>query len=173
MMFPFIKEAVSQLFSNPSTELYPKEKKESVEGYRGRITYDASACIGCGMCIKACSPTAITKTVEKKEGGDDITFTFDLLSCTFCQMCADFCPKKCIKLTNDYAMIGVNPEDLIVKGTYFKAAPVKKPPVQKPAVEKPAVEKPAVEKPAVEKPAVEKPADEKPADEKPAVEKNI
>ena len=126
MMFPFVKEAISQLFSKPSTEKYPFVKKEAPDGFRGRIAFHPDTCINCGMCIKVCSPGAITKTVVKTGEGDEITMTFDLSSCTFCQMCADFCSKKSIEMTKDYSMIGQVPEDLLVSGTFIKKAPVKK-----------------------------------------------
>ena len=38
-MFPYIKEAVSQVFRKPSTENFPAEVPEAAEGYRGRIVY--------------------------------------------------------------------------------------------------------------------------------------
>ena len=52
-MIPFLKEAVSGLFSKPSTEGYPFTPKEAPEGYRGRIVFHADRCIGCGMCAAA------------------------------------------------------------------------------------------------------------------------
>ena len=48
-MIPFLKEAVTQLFSKPSTEGYPFTPKEAPIGYRGRIVFHADQCISCGM----------------------------------------------------------------------------------------------------------------------------
>ena len=47
-MLPFIKEAVTQLFSKPSTEKYPAVDAPAPEGYRGRIVFHADRCISCG-----------------------------------------------------------------------------------------------------------------------------
>ena len=53
-MIPFLKEAVTQLFSKPSTEGYPFVPKEAPAGYRGRIVFHADQCISCGMCATKC-----------------------------------------------------------------------------------------------------------------------
>ncbi len=119
--FPFLKEAILNLFSKPSTVNYPAVPVEAAPKYRGRIVYDAEKCINCGMCIKVCSPMAITRTNEEVEGGENITYEFDLTSCTFCGMCQDFCTTNAIELTGDYHMVATDPADLISRGTKFKA----------------------------------------------------
>lgn len=128
MKFPFISVALSQLFSKPSTELYPKVKKEVADGYRGRIVFHPESCINCGMCIRVCSPGSIIRTVEKCEDGDHITMEFHMDSCTFCQMCADFCSRNSIELTKDYSIVATDPKDLVVSGSFVKKAPPKKTP---------------------------------------------
>ena len=131
MDFPFLKEAISQLFSRSSCEMYPAVPREAAPGYRGRIVYHADKCIGCGMCERVCSGSAITRTVEKVEEGDRITLTFNLGSCTFCATCADFCSTKAIEFSGDYHMIATKEEDLLVTGTHIK--PARKPAPPKPA----------------------------------------
>jgi NADH-quinone oxidoreductase subunit I len=125
MGFPFVKIAISQLFKKPSTEKYPFVKKEAPDGYRGKIMYHPDKCVNCGMCMRVCSPSAITRTIEKTEEGDKITFEFNMGSCTFCQMCADFCARKAIELTKEYSMVVTDEEDLKVRGTFIKKPPVK------------------------------------------------
>ena len=151
-MFPYIKEAVSQVFRKPSTENFPAEVPEAAEGYRGRIVYHPDLCINCGMCMRVCAPQAMTKTVVPLENGDqEITMEFNLGSCTFCQMCADFCSRHAIEMSRDYLMVAEDEKDLVVKGTFIKKKPV---PKAKPAV--PAAAKPAA--PEVKPAAPEKPA---------------
>lgn len=152
MMFPFLKTAIRNLFTKPSTVKYPYVPVEAKPGYRGRIAYDAEKCVSCGLCMKACSPGAITMTSEKVEGGSNITYTFDMGSCTFCGFCATFCTRGAIKLTEDYHIVGTKLEDFLVSGTRFK--PDKKVVVNGEDV-------PRAAKPAAEKPAEEKPADVK------------
>ncbi|MDO4732087.1 MAG: 4Fe-4S dicluster domain-containing protein [Bacillota bacterium] len=126
MGLPFIKEAVSQLFSKPSTEKYPLVKKEVNDGFRGKLVFHPELCINCGMCIRVCAPQAITRTIEKTEEGDRITMEFHMGSCTFCSMCADFCSKNSIELSKEYSMVVTNEDDLKVRGSFIKKLPAAK-----------------------------------------------
>jgi formate hydrogenlyase subunit 6/NADH:ubiquinone oxidoreductase subunit I len=119
MMFPFLKRAVGNLFSDPSTEQFPNFEARGLGKYRGRIAFDGTKCTNCGNCIRVCSPIAITTKEEAVEGGKYVTRYFDLTSCTFCQTCADFCDEGAITMTNDYHMVAEDPKDLIVSGTAF------------------------------------------------------
>ena len=120
MMFPYLKTALTNLFRPASTEVFPNPAAEGLGEYRGRIWFNPESCVDCGMCIKVCSPTAITRTAEKVEGGENITRSFDLTSCTFCATCVDFCEEGSIKMTKDYHMVATDPKDLIVSGVTFK-----------------------------------------------------
>ena len=106
-MIPFLKEAVTGLFSKPSTEGYPFTPKEAPVGYRGRIVFHADKCISCGMCERVCAGGAISTTSVETEEGLLVTRKFFLGSCTFCNTCADFCVKKAIELTQDYHMVAL------------------------------------------------------------------
>lgn len=124
-MLPYLKQAFCNLFRRPATEAFPKgEPPKAAEGYRGRIIYKADQCINCGMCLRVCAPQCMTRTIEPLENGDQkITFTFDQSSCTFCSLCADFCARKAIELSPDYMLVGTQPEDFIVTGSFIKKAP--------------------------------------------------
>ena len=128
MDFPFIKEAITQLFSKPSCNMYPFVPVEAAPRYRGRIVYHADRCIACGMCERVCAGGAISRTIEKlpDDQGEKITLSFDLGSCTFCSHCADFCSRDAIEFTQDYHMVGTKDGDLVVSGSFVKA-PRKKP----------------------------------------------
>ena len=164
MDFPFVREAISQLFSKPSCAMYPFVPSEAAENYRGRIVYHPEKCINCGMCERVCSGNAITTVVEKTEEGDKVTRTFNLGSCTFCATCMDFC-HGAIEFSRDYHMVATKEEDLLVVGTHIRKPPVKKaPPKPAQAAEaKPAETKPAEEKPTeAAAPAVQPRDDGKP-----------
>ena len=143
-MLPFAKKALANLFKKPSTVRFPEVEVAAQPAYRGRLVYDPEKCVNCGMCIKVCSPGAITRTVEEVEGGEKITYDINLTSCTFCGTCQDFCGTKAISLSDDYHMVAdyyhapsfeEGEEALIVKGTVFKKAPVKKAPPVAPKAE--------------------------------------
>ena len=127
MDFPFVKEALMNLFSKSSCDMYPVKSAPAMPNYRGRIKYDPTKCMGCGMCERVCAGGAITRVIEKTEDGDRVTLTFDMGSCTFCSHCADFCSSKAITLTDDYHMIATKHEDLLETGSFVKK-PAKKAP---------------------------------------------
>ena len=122
MMFPFLKEAIHNVFTKPSTVEYPNKVTESPAKpkYRGRISYDPEKCVNCGQCVKVCSPGAITREYVDVEGGQKITYTFDLGSCTFCGTCQDFCAPGALTLSEDYHMVGTKHEDMLVIGSRIK-----------------------------------------------------
>ena len=147
MMFPYIKTALKNLVNKPVTEAFPAgDPPKAAENYRGRLSYDPTKCINCGMCIRVCSPQCITRTVKPLENGDqEVSFAFDMASCTYCSTCADFCSQKAIHLTDDYMIVGTDPEDFMVRGTFIKKkpAPPKFTPEQIEAMKKAAAEKAA------------------------------
>lgn len=128
-MLPYLKKALVNLVSKPSTERFPAgDPPKAAEGYRGRLHYDANKCLNCGLCIRVCAPQCMHREVEKLENGDQrVSFTFDMTSCTFCAMCADFCTSHAITMTDDYMIVGTEPKDFLVKGTFVKKAPPPKP----------------------------------------------
>lgn len=126
-ILPYLPKALSNLFAKASTEAFPAgDPPKAQPNYRGRIAYDATLCINCGMCERVCAPHCMTRTQKKLNDDEtEITFTFDLTSCTYCGLCADFCVKKAIKLTDDYMIVGSQKEDFLVSGTFIKKAPPK------------------------------------------------
>ena len=165
MDFPFVKEALTQLFSKPSTIAFPAAPSPAKPNYRGKIVFHPDKCISCNMCERVCAGQAITHTSEPCEEGERITRQFYLGSCPFCSHCASFCTHGAIELTDDYHMVAdyyhaesfeEGEKALIVSGTYVKKAPVKKAAPAKPAAPKAApAEKPAEEPKPEEKKAEE------------------
>ena len=81
MDFPFVKEALAQLFSKPSTMAFPAAPSPAKPNYRGRIVFHPDKCISCNMCERVCAGQAITHTSEPCEEGERITRQFYLGSC--------------------------------------------------------------------------------------------
>jgi formate hydrogenlyase subunit 6/NADH:ubiquinone oxidoreductase subunit I len=139
---PYIKEAVKSFFQSPVTNKYPYVKPEIPKDFRGKIKFHADLCVGCGMCMRVCSPTSITKTVKNVEDAQEITMSFDMGSCTFCKMCADFCGKKAIEFTSEYSLISTADDKscMLVEGTFIKKLPPK--PAPKPVAQQNAAPQP-------------------------------
>jgi formate hydrogenlyase subunit 6/NADH:ubiquinone oxidoreductase subunit I len=93
-----IKEVLSHILKKPATILYPKEKIEMPDKFRGKLKFDPSKCIGCKLCMKDCPSGAITIT---KIGEKEFQAEIDLASCIYCAQCVDSCPKKALEATKD------------------------------------------------------------------------
>ena len=122
---PYFLEGISNIFKPVLTDEKPIDEVQGAENYRGRLSFDSNACIGCGICIRVCAGEAITKEVKPVEGGQEIKMNFDLTSCTFCGLCKDFCPKKAITLTDEVLMVSENKDELKVGGSFIKKLPLK------------------------------------------------
>jgi len=109
-----LKEVFKKTAEKPFTVHYPFVDIKPAEGYRGRIRWKASGCIGCGMCATVCPANAIEmvpseRTKTKKEP------KFIHYKCIFCGLCAEHCPTKVIELTQDYHLYGFNKEDVKIE----------------------------------------------------------
>ena len=88
------------------TELYPEQKPNLPENYRGvpSLPVDAetgrSKCIACGACARICPEHIITVVAEKGEDPKDrkpAEFTIDISRCMWCGLCMEACPVNCLK----------------------------------------------------------------------------
>lgn len=126
---PYFGEGIKNIFKPVLTDETSIEDTKGAENYRGKLTFNEEACIGCGICIRVCAGDAITKEIKAIEGGQEIKMTFDLYSCTFCGLCKDFCPKNAIDLSNEVIMVSTDKEEFKITGTFVKKIPPK--PVEK------------------------------------------
>jgi formate hydrogenlyase subunit 6/NADH:ubiquinone oxidoreductase subunit I len=102
---------LESIFQKPSTINYPKDKSGKIKDFRGAISFDASKCIGCKLCMKDCPSNAIIiKQIGEKQFEADI----DLAKCVYCGQCADSCPKKAIGITDEFELAALDKNKLKV-----------------------------------------------------------
>lgn len=95
-----IRDLVDSAFRRPVTELYPLERRPTVEQFRGLLHWHPEACTGCALCVKDCPAEAIELiTLDKAEKRFVLRYYAD--RCTFCGQCAYNCRFDCISLENE------------------------------------------------------------------------
>jgi formate hydrogenlyase subunit 6/NADH:ubiquinone oxidoreductase subunit I len=99
-----IKEAMGNLNSKAATNLYPAAPSIVTKGYRGKLNYNSKACTGCKLCVRDCPAKAIEIVNVGADGEKIFECHLDLGHCIFCGQCADVCPKKCLKVTNEFEL---------------------------------------------------------------------
>lgn len=103
------------------TVMYPEQKLELPEGYRGMpaLPIDpktgSDKCIACGMCMRIC-PEQIIK-VEHEIGEDKKrklkSFSIDLSRCMFCGLCSEACPTKGLVMSKHYELAVLSKDEML------------------------------------------------------------
>ena len=99
------REALRNLFKEPSTKKYPFKKIKPQESFRGKITFDKKKCIGCALCRMYCPAGCIKLTWKKRKmmvkgvEHQKIIHPIDEINigkCIRCGLCVDVCPVEAI-----------------------------------------------------------------------------
>ncbi len=104
-----LSEVIRALAKKPATIMYPAEKLDMPENYRGKLSVDVSKCVGCKLCMRDCPAGAINiKKVADKKFEIEINFS----RCIYCGQCAESCNKKVIVLTKNVELAQLDVDKL-------------------------------------------------------------
>lgn len=106
-----IREVLKTFLKKPVTILYPKEKIDMPEHFRGKLKFYPQECIGCQMCVRDC-PTGAIKIIKVAE--KQFEAHIDLAKCIYCAQCVDVCPKKALEATKDVELAALDLKSLKV-----------------------------------------------------------
>jgi formate hydrogenlyase subunit 6/NADH:ubiquinone oxidoreductase subunit I len=94
-------QLLRSLFKKPATINYPAQPSGMPEGFRGKLKFNAKACIGCKLCMRDCPSDAI---VIKKVGDKQFAAEIDIAKCIYCTQCADSCHKNALEATSEFEL---------------------------------------------------------------------
>ncbi len=95
-----VSDVLRSFFSKPVTQIYPFERKEAPEKFRGKLVWDLSNCTGCQLCIKD-FPAGAIQLVVMDRANKRFVMRFHADRCTYCSQCAVTCRFKCLSLAHD------------------------------------------------------------------------
>jgi formate hydrogenlyase subunit 6/NADH:ubiquinone oxidoreductase subunit I len=98
--------------------MYPVERLEPPERFRGRMVYDPEACNLCGLCQRDCPADVIKvvrKRVEKEDGSKELVghVEFEMDRCVFCGQCAYSCNSDAITFSREFELAQAERQDFM------------------------------------------------------------
>ena len=126
-------EVLRHVAQKPATVLYPFEKVEMPEAFRGKIRFLPERCVGCKLCQRDCPSNAL---VIQKVGDKRYEAVFQLDRCIYCAQCVDSCNKDAMESTREFELATLQRDTLRV--VYHAPEPPPQPEAP-PATPEPAV----------------------------------
>ena len=110
-------ELLTSALRKASTITYPKRKQPPVEGLRGRMSWQITTCIGCGLCPQACPSDAILMTGK----GTQAEITYYLNQCIYCGDCVTVCPTQSIEAIPEFELAFTDQQHMVIH--YRRSSP--------------------------------------------------
>jgi len=111
MKFPgkIASQLIKSLFKKPATLDYPAKRSGMPKGFRGKLKFDSSRCIGCKLCMRDCPSGAIE---IKETAPKQFVAEINLAKCIYCGQCVDSCLKKALQTTEEFELAQLDPKKL-------------------------------------------------------------
>ncbi len=108
-----LKQTIRNTVNRPNTVLYPWEKLDLPDGYRGRPGLVMDRCIGCGICSRICPNKCIEMVEVEYEGEKCLRPQVDMGRCLVCGYCAEYCPEDAMIMSPEYELASTRRSELI------------------------------------------------------------
>ncbi len=100
----------------PNTILYPEEKMEMADDFRGELGLVMERCVGCESCARVCPNKCLDMMLDGAgEGVNKWMPALDMAQCMFCGLCVEVCPSTALHMTNRYETATTDRNDKIFK----------------------------------------------------------
>lgn len=91
-------------FKKNITQMYPEERPNLADRFRGSIELTESKCIVCGLCANAC-PNNVIKIVSDRDENKKrylVSYELDMQYCLYCGLCVESCPTDAINFNKEF-----------------------------------------------------------------------
>ncbi len=102
-------------FSKTVCIQYPDLKMDFAPRFRGIHEFEASKCICCDLCAKACPVDCIyIDYAGRGKNAKLLRYAIDYSKCMFCGLCTEPCPTECIHMGRLHDLSAFTREDVVV-----------------------------------------------------------
>ncbi|KUI96626.1 formate hydrogenlyase complex iron-sulfur subunit [Vibrio sp. MEBiC08052] len=98
------------LKTGDATAKYPFAPYEVSTDFRGKPELDATQCIACGACMRACPANALVMETDEQQGIR--RWELSLARCIYCGRCEEVCPTHALVLSQQFELAVTNKADL-------------------------------------------------------------
>ena len=108
-MFGFLKGmgiTIRQLPTKKVTLMYPNERPQWPERFRGVHEYIPELCIVCYQCARICATSCISLSGARDDNKKMRIETYDINFeiCILCNLCTEVCPTNSIRMTSQFEL---------------------------------------------------------------------